>query len=130
MTLDELEALLAKATKGPWRVHRVDYDDDGKRFAVEADDTASEASVIADDCEILFDPDGAAHDASLAAALRNEAPALIARMRKLEAVAEAVDALMGADPIAYVDEYFQKKHGIDVAANRLRVALFALKAQP
>lgn len=67
---------------------------------------------------------------ALVVALVRGAPALIDRMRKLEAVAEAAADLMARGPIGYVDSFFQQKHGIDQSTQRLLAALDALKAKP
>lgn len=81
MTLDELEALAAKATPGPWRAGRVEHE--GKVWAPYADGIAGP---YGERCLLnmnLHFPHTA--DREFIAAARTEVPALIARVRKLEA---------------------------------------------
>lgn len=87
MTIDELEALANAASPGPWRVSR--YHDD--TVLADRDENPDHGSVVADTYGTWGIPDfSAADNARFIAASRTAVPELIARVRKLETLREAV----------------------------------------
>jgi len=79
LDLDQLERLLSEATPGPWELKEKTY---GKRgtYLIVADSKQNELATDEPWEHSMFDP----KDTRLLVALRNAAPALIARVRELE----------------------------------------------
>jgi len=96
--LDELEKLLAKATPGPWDAH--DYAEGGagdRRYQIQEragarryDKTGSVLGYFED--EQVPTPEARAN-ARLVAAMRSALPALIAKVRAAEELADAADGI-------------------------------------
>jgi len=108
MTLDELEALLEKATPGPWLVHGPSAAPSGvptqwqHYYEIRVDDGSKDGWPYRI-AGTLINAAQSAHDYALIAALRNEAPRLLAAARENERMREALEKIRRTPSMPFPD---------------------------
>lgn len=87
----QIEALLAKATSGPWIASKADMFGDHDIQSKDGVETDSDHSAIAAVVSNLRHPEVVAANAALIVALRNNAEALLAAVKERDALRSAVE---------------------------------------